>query len=81
MTSREVLKGWVVEALRRHGGEAHLLSVAKDVWLHHEPELRGAGDLFYSWQYDIRRACTALRTSGVIEPPSRPGVWKLAAAA
>ena len=78
MKSRDDLKDWVADALRRQGGEAHLVSVARDIWQYHEAELRGAGDLFYSWQYDMRWACTALRAQGLIEPAVKKGVWKLA---
>jgi hypothetical protein len=78
--SREVLKRWVVDALKRNGGEAHLLTVAKDIWANHEAELRSAGDIFYSWQYDMRWACTALREKGVVESALKPGIWKLAGA-
>ena len=77
MTSRDNLKVWVKDALRRGGGELKLIDVAKDIWLHHESELRDSGDLFFSWQYDMRWACTALREAGEIEPPEKRGTWKL----
>ncbi|GAA0762278.1 hypothetical protein GCM10009107_46580 [Ideonella azotifigens] len=79
--ARDVLKQWVIDALQRSGGEAHLISVARDIWTHHESDLREAGDLFFSWQYDMRWACTALRSEGVVEPASKSGVWTLAIAA
>jgi hypothetical protein len=79
MTTRSDLKVWVKDALRRNGGELKLIDVAKDLWLHHESELRSAGDLFYSWQYDMRWACTALRSEGEVEAAEKPGVWKLVA--
>ncbi|WP_394510238.1 hypothetical protein [Roseateles sp. DXS20W] len=72
------MKAWVVEALARNGGEAHLLVVARDIWAHHEQELRGAGDLFFSWQYDMRWACTALREKGIVLPANKSGIWTLA---
>ncbi|WP_343591700.1 hypothetical protein [Paracidovorax wautersii] len=77
MASRTDLKTWVKDALRRHGGELSLIDVAKDIWTHHEIELRDSGDLFFSWQYDMRWACTALREAGEIEPPEKRGMWKL----
>ena len=77
MASRDDLKEWVVDALRRGGGELKLLDIARDIWTNHEKELEASGDLFFSWQYDMRWACTALRDSGDIEPPEKRGVWKL----
>ncbi|MDO9112305.1 MAG: hypothetical protein Q7U63_00755 [Polaromonas sp.] len=77
MNTREVLKDWVKDALRRNDGKLKLIEVAKDIWTHHEKELRSSGDLFFSWQYDMRWAATALRKAGEIEPANDRGIWKL----
>jgi hypothetical protein len=79
MTAKSELKVWVRDALRQHGGSASLLDVAKHIWSHHESDLRGSGDLFYTWQYDMRWACTELRKDGVVEEPQKRGIWKLVA--
>jgi len=55
---------WVREALAALGGEGKILEVAKHLWLHHENDLRQAGDAFYTWQYDMRWAADSLRKQG-----------------
>ena len=77
MNTRDVLKDWVKDALRRNSGELELIEVAKDIWTHHEKDLRSSGDLFFSWQYDMRWAATALRKAGEIEAATDRGIWKL----
>ena len=64
MTGKDVLKDWVIEALRELGGHGSVVEVSRVVWRRHEPELRMSGDLFYTWQYDIRWAAQALRDGG-----------------
>jgi hypothetical protein len=74
------LMPWIAEALKRAGGEAPLVTVAEYIWLEHEDELRLSGDLFYTWQYDLRWAALKLRKEGVLAPVSREraGWWALA---
>lgn len=55
------IQDWVVAALNTHAGSASIVQVAEHIWAHHENELRGSGELFYTWQYDMRWACTRLR--------------------
>jgi hypothetical protein len=76
---KQMLKIWVVEALKDHGGRATVLEVSKHVWVNHREELE-AGDLFYTWQYDVRWAAHALRKQGRIRAAkiSPRGVWELA---
>ena len=76
MSDKSFLKSWVKDALRHHGGSASILDVAKYIWINHEGDLRNSGDLFYTWQYDMRWACTALRREGAVEDQKR-GLWKL----
>ena len=80
MSTRADLPDWVVEALRAKRGRAALLDVCKLVWQQHESDLRMSGDLFYTWQYDIRWAATKLRHAGVMKQASESpaGVWELA---
>ena len=80
MSDKSVLGPWIVEALREHGGSADLLDVCKTVWQRHENDLRAAGDLFYTWQYDIRWAGTKLRQQGILAPARREKArepWRL----
>lgn len=59
------LQKWIIEALEMKHGKASLLEVCKIVWAKHENELRLSGDLFYTWQYEIRWAGTGLRKKGL----------------
>ncbi len=79
MASKKDLQTWVVEALKAHGGRATLMAVSKYVWEHHERDLRAAGDLFYTWQYDLRWAATKLRQAGQMRQAdeSAVGLWEL----
>jgi hypothetical protein len=78
MATRHDLQDWIVEALAASGGVAHLLDVSRNVWREHEAELRASGDLFYTWQYDLRWAATKLRKTSRLRPPRDPGTYELA---
>lgn len=77
---KDLLKTWIVEALESEQREMSVLEVAKYVWHHHEDDLRDAGDLFYSWQYDLRWAAQVLRDEGVLRSKDgkKQGGWQLA---
>ncbi len=47
--------------------------------IRHAIELRSSGDLFYTWQYDIRWAATTLRKEGIMKDASLSEVsmWEL----
>jgi len=77
-----ILVTWIRDALQTHGGKADIPSVAKHIWQHHEDELRAAGDLFYTWQYDMRWAAQEMRDQGICRPASETarGAWELALA-
>ena len=79
MSNKTDLQTWIIEALQRNGGTAQLLDVAKDIWGHHEADLRERGDLFYTWQYDMRWAAQRLRNAGELAPVNnaRNGTWSL----
>ncbi len=80
MAKRADLQDWVLEALNAHDGEADVVSVCRYIWGKHEAELRASGDLFFTWQYDVRWAATKLRKAGKLAEASREerGVWRLA---
>jgi len=73
------LQDWLVDALKAHGGRAKIVEVCRHVWKSHEVDLRASGDLFYTWQYDIRWAATKLRKRGVVGPAltAPVGTWTL----
>ena len=78
--TRENLQTWVVEALAGLGGSGSVVDVSRAVWQRHEGDLRTAGDLFFTWQYDLRWAANVLRARGKLRPAtvSPRGVWELA---
>ena len=80
MATKTDLVDWLYDALRALGGSARIPEVCKYIWEQHENELRNSGDLFYTWQYDIRWAAYQLRKSGKMKPNalSPKGIWELA---
>lgn len=79
MAKKRDLLDWVVMALREAGGHGTIAKVCKHIWDHHESDLRASGDLFYTWQYEMRWAATRLRRDGVLVSAkvSPRGVWQL----
>lgn len=61
------------------GGQTNIVDVCKYVWNHYENALQNSGDLFYTWQYDIRWAATELRkTKRMKEAEQSPrGIWEI----
>ena len=80
MPGKKDLQEWVMEAIEILGGGGTVVDVTREVWRRHEKDLRDAGDLFYTWQYDIRWAAQALRDGGQLMPADQVprGVWALA---
>lgn len=80
MSSKSDLKNWTLDALRASGGSAHHVQVARFIWQVHEADLRTSGDLFYTWQYDLRWAAHRLRVDGALRGSRRgdDGIWELA---
>lgn len=81
MATKHDLADWVVASIDRLGGSAPLVEVARDIWRNHESDLRLSGDLFYTWQYDMRWSANLLRRRGAMKPAemSPHGVWQLSA--
>jgi hypothetical protein len=69
----------VHKALTALGGRGRIAEICKYIWEAHEAELRNSGDLFYTWQYDVRWAANRLRASGKMKPAilSPSGIWEL----
>ena len=78
--TRKHYKYWIHDALRAIGGKGSLIDVNKQIWKHHEKEIRANGDSFFDWQYEVRWAATALRKDGMLksEKQGRKGIWELA---
>lgn len=70
MATKQSLKHWVLEAVDDLGS-ANVVSVSRWIWENYEHDLRASGDLFYTWQYDIRWAAQVLRNTGVLAPVGR----------
>jgi len=83
MGRADLLKPWVLEALKDLGGTGSVVSVSRVVWNRHEEDLRQFGDLFFTWQYDIRWAAQKLRDEGLLVKMDglRNADWRLASSA
>ena len=79
MATRNDVQQWVLSALKHHNGSASIVQVAKFIWEKYENELRHSGDLFYTWQYEMRWAAQRLRDSGVCVKANKTptGIWVL----
>jgi hypothetical protein len=77
--TKSILTEWLLDALNANGGRARIAKICKYIWDNHETELRDAGDLFYTWQYDVRWAADKLRRNGKMKPAyaSPQVVWEL----
>lgn len=49
------------DIIKQMGGKAKMMDIFKIFWQEYEDELKKSGDLFYTWNYDIRWAATKLR--------------------
>ena len=79
MADKYDLRDWLIETLQANGKSATIVDVCKYIWEKYENELRASGNLFYTWQYDVRWAATELRKTGRMKPAyiSPQGVWEL----
>lgn len=79
MAEKEDLGQWILDALMDNKGRASIIDVCKYVWENYESELRASGDLFYTWQYDIRWQATYLRKAKKMRPAndSPQGIWEI----
>jgi len=79
MANKKNLKDWLVEALKKNNGNLTTVKASKYVWEHYENALKKSGDLFYTWQYDLRWAATELRKSTIMQQAdiSPRGIWEL----
>lgn len=79
MANKHDLEDWLIEALQAANGWAHHVRLAESIWAEHEIDLRASGDLFFTWQYDLRWAAQRLRRRGIMRAvESRSdGIWRL----
>ena len=80
MASRYDLESWLEQALRgMPGRRGTIVAICRKIWEAHEPELRSSGELFFTWQYDIRWEANRLRRQKLLKPveTSPKGFWEL----
>lgn len=79
MADKYDLRDWLIEALKGNGKKGTIIDVCRFIWEKYELELKASGNLFYTWQYDVRWAATELRKTGIMKPAniSPQGVWEL----
>lgn len=79
MATKRDLESWVMDAIDALGGGGTVVEISREVWSRHEPDLRASGDLFYTWQYDMRWAAQRLRDAGkLMSAADAPhGIWAL----
>ena len=79
MITKQDLPDILAKTLKELNGQGTIVEVCKYIWENYEEELRNSGDLFYTWQYDIRWAATMLRKARKMESAeiSPSGLWEL----
>jgi len=79
MINRISLQEIIRNAIVKMGGNGTIVAVAKYIWENHENDLKDSGDVFYTWQYDMRWAAMKLREKDILKQASDSpkGVWIL----
>jgi hypothetical protein len=79
MEDKNNLSEWILEALKAHNGQATIVQVSKHIWEHHQQDLQKSGDLFYTWQYNIRWEKDKLQKQNKLAKSTADerGIWKL----
>lgn len=77
MATKDDLQTWVLEALKDLKGQGSIVEISRHIWEHRETDLRSSGDLFYTWQYDMRWAGLKLRKGGKLAPAKSRTPWTL----
>lgn len=77
--TRSDLPDILYNSLQTMGGSSNIVDICRFVWDHYETDLRASGDLFYTWQYDIRWAATSLRKEKRMKDSSvsPSGIWEI----
>ena len=77
--SRKDIIDLVVDALKSLGGKGTIVQVASKIWETYGAVLEQSGEIFYTWQYDIRWARHKLAADGVLKTKKVQGksLWIL----
>jgi hypothetical protein len=70
MLTRADLPNLVERALIENEGKATIVQVSKYIWKNYQEELRKSGDIYFTWQYDLRWAALTLRKKGIMKSAS-----------
>jgi glycerol-3-phosphate O-acyltransferase len=67
------------KSIKEMGGQTSIIDICKYIWEHYNNQLLSSGDLFYTWQYDIRWAATELRKTKRMKAAeqSPKGIWEI----
>lgn len=68
---RKDLPNLLYELIQDMGGSATMMDIFKKFWERYKTSLESSGDLFYTWNYDIRWAATNLRKTNRMQPASK----------
>ena len=72
----EYLEKLIIEALEANKGMATLIDVSKYIWDKYKNDLKERGNLFYTWQYDMRWSALLLRDKKILVR-GRSKIWEL----
>lgn len=77
--TRYDLPDLLYKVIKSLGGGAPTINIFRRFWHTYESDLKKSGDLFYTWNYDIRWAATELRKQGrMLDASQSPkGVWEI----
>ncbi|MEM1484185.1 hypothetical protein V6615_04790 [Oscillospiraceae bacterium PP1C4] len=77
--NRYDLPNILYKAIKDMGGKTNIIDVCKLVWKSYQNDLENSGDLFYTWQYDIRWAATELRKTKRMKAAEQSprGIWEI----
>jgi hypothetical protein len=65
--SKKDLQDIVKETLIILNGKSNITEISKYIWKKYNYKLLISGDIFYTWQYDIRWVGTELRKLGIMK--------------
>ena len=80
MIKRKELTEILEEALIALGGEGKIVEICEYIWIKYKEDLLDSGDIFYTWQYDLRMSAKeTLKAKGKIVTlkDGKKSVWKL----
>jgi len=80
MIKRKDLTCILEEALVSLGGEGKIVEICEYIWSKYKDDLFASGDIFYTWQYDLRMSAKeTLKAKGkvITLKDGKKSIWKL----